>query len=242
MKNTKKHMTSTQMFTEIQDIVDEVVLLGNGHGCGVIEVEASNFSLLSEQEQMARISAYANLLNSLSFPIQILIRNKQVDVSSYINQLNDILSSTTTVYKNLPQEKNHLLLDYIKKYRDFVQTLVKINIVLDKSFYVVLPYSPFEGGIGSAIPKKREANSSITAAKAAIKAKANALQGQLERLGLRSTLLTKEALIRLFYDMYNEGHSVPQRLGDGLVAPIVQSASSAVKASPDKEESQEGKL
>lgn len=224
MKSTKKHMTSTQMFTEIQDIVDEVVLLTNGHGCGVIEVEASNFSLLSEQEQMARIAAYANLLNSLSFPIQILIRNKQVDVSSYINQLNDILSSTTTVYKNLPQEKNRLLLNYIKKYRDFVQTLVKINIVLDKSFYVVLPYSPFEQGLGAAIPKKQDMNSSVAAAKAAIRAKANALQGQLERLGLRSTLLMKEALIRLFYDMYNEGHSVPQRLGDGLIAPVVKAA------------------
>ena len=40
--------SSTQQFTEIEDIAEDIVLLKNGGACLVIEITASNFALLSQ--------------------------------------------------------------------------------------------------------------------------------------------------------------------------------------------------
>ena len=71
MAAQKIHST-TQKFTEIVDFADDIVLLEGGNACMIIEITASNFALLSKREQDSRIVSYAGMLNSLSFPIQIL--------------------------------------------------------------------------------------------------------------------------------------------------------------------------
>src|SRR5437667_61365 len=85
---------STQKFIEIKDITDTVVVFNNNTACSVIEVTASNFALLSKQEQDAKIFSYASLLNSLSFPIQIIIKNKKVDISAYLKSLDQEIQKT----------------------------------------------------------------------------------------------------------------------------------------------------
>src|SRR6266481_4728052 len=90
----QKIHASTQKFTEIVDFVGSTVILSGGNACMIIEITASNFSLLSRREQDIRIYSYAGLLNSLSFPIQILIRNRRMDISSYVHELEEVISST----------------------------------------------------------------------------------------------------------------------------------------------------
>jgi len=46
-----------------------------------------NFELLSQEEQDAKIYAYSSLLNSLSFPIQVIVRSKRLDITAYLRQL-----------------------------------------------------------------------------------------------------------------------------------------------------------
>src|SRR6266545_1930192 len=94
MKPAQKIHASTQKFMEIVDFVGNVVVLEGGNACVIIELTASNFALLSKEEQDLRILSYAGLLNSLSFPIQILIRNKRIDISSYIKELDDVILNT----------------------------------------------------------------------------------------------------------------------------------------------------
>ena len=77
-KNQKGASGSTQRFIEVEDIQENIVMLRGGSACLVIEVQATNFALLSRDEQAGKIAAYAQLLNSLTFPIQILVRNKKV--------------------------------------------------------------------------------------------------------------------------------------------------------------------
>src|SRR6267142_2497827 len=86
--------TSTQKFTEIDQVSRDVVSFTNGNACLIIEVSPTNFALLSREEQDARIFAYASFLNSLTFPIQILINNKRVDISIYINLIAAEISSS----------------------------------------------------------------------------------------------------------------------------------------------------
>lgn len=200
-KTAQKIRASTQRFTEIEDIVEEVVLLSGGNACSIIEVKASNFALLSQEEQAAKISAYGSLLNSLSFPIQILICNKRIDISSYLKFLDGEAQKTALL-------QNEKLENYIKLYRGFVAEMTKVNIVLDKAFYIVVPYSHLEKGAAGAL--KRE--DFLLSAKAALRTKADSLLAQLERLSLKARVLEKEELILLFYNFYNQGTGISSQI------------------------------
>lgn len=181
-----KSKKSTQSFTQIKDIKDDIVLFEDKHACLVIELNAVNFSLLSPQEQDAKIAAYAGLLNSLSYPIQIVIRSKRLDISSYLRLLEQQAQKA--------QDENTS--SQIKKYRDFVAELVKVNTILDKKFYIVIYFSYLE--------KITSFGNFEEVAKANLHSKASSLNSQLSRLNLRARILQKEELTKLFYDLYNE--------------------------------------
>ena len=215
-KTARKINATTQRFTEIQDIVDDVVILSGGSACLVIEVTATNFALLSAEEQDSKIYSYASLLNSLSFPIQILVRSKKLDISSYLKLLD----------AEAKQTQNQMLAEQIKLYRDFVQELVKVNTVLDKKFYIIIPFSYLEkGAIGAAgaVSKKGITDSSFGQnARAALHSKAEGLHSQLSRLNLRAKTLDKEELVKLFYEIYNDDLIETGQASDNVKSPIVR--------------------
>src|SRR6266571_4131647 len=140
MNPNQKISASTQQFTEIVDFQEDIVVFRGGNAALVVEITASNFALLSQKEQLSRIYAYAALLNSLTFPVQILIRNKRIDVSSYLKELDLVIQSTKNAQLNI----------YMRNYRDFVRELVTVNVVLNKSFYFVISFSSLETGIAGA--------------------------------------------------------------------------------------------
>ena len=84
-----KMSSTTQDHLDIANIKDNIVLLKNGGACAVLQAYAINFDLLSLPEQDAAIAAYSSLLNSLSFPIQVTIRSKEMDISEYIDRIKE---------------------------------------------------------------------------------------------------------------------------------------------------------
>ena len=124
IKPAQRKKATTQKFTEIENIEENIVILSGKNACLIIEVNATNFALLSKEEQDTKIFSYASLLNSLSFPVQIFIRSKKLDISSYLKLLE----------AQSGQTQNQLLSTQIKLYGDFVRELVKVNTVLDKKF------------------------------------------------------------------------------------------------------------
>ncbi len=212
----QKINASTQKFTEIIDFVGSTVILAGGNACLIIEITASNFALLSRREQDMRVFSYASLLNSLSFPIQILIRNKRIDISSYLEELDQVIFNT----------KNEQLANYIKYYRSFVQEMVTVNIVLNKAFYVVIPYSALEAGAGGISQTQQHSQSQVEAfamtARKSLEVKAGTILGQLQKFAVSAKVLEKEDLIALFYDLYNEGNSIEvENMTDGINAAII---------------------
>jgi hypothetical protein len=189
--------STTQQFTEIDDIVDNIVLLKNGNACLVIEVTGSNFALLSKRDQDTKIYSYAAFLNSLTFPVQILIRNKRVDVTSYLKLLEEQEGKTT----------NPLLARQIRLYREFIHEMVKINVVLNKTFYIILSYSPLEGGVASTVPVSKSTSPkemNIEKAKKALMGKADSLHGQIRRFAMSTKTLERKELVKLFFEIFNE--------------------------------------
>ena len=215
-KSARKINATTQKFTEIQDIVDDVVILSGGSACLIIEVTATNFALLSAEEQDSKIYSYAALLNSLSFPIQILIRSKKLDISSYIKLLEAEAKKT----------QNQMLAEQIRLYKDFVSELVKVNTVLDKKFYIAVPFSYLEKGIGAAagtVSKKSfDVSSFAQSAKSALHSKAESIHSQLGRLNLRARTLGKEELVKLFYEIYNDTLIETGQATDNIKTPIIK--------------------
>jgi hypothetical protein len=98
---------STQDHLEVEDIIDDLVLLKTGIVSLVLETNAINFELLSEKEQDSRILAFAGLLNSLDFQMQIVIRTERTDVSSYIDRL--VAYKQKQISKALHRQKDFLL-------------------------------------------------------------------------------------------------------------------------------------
>ena len=176
-KTAKNSRATTQKFIEIQDIVDNVVLLSGNNACLIIEVQATNFSLLSQEEQDVKVLSYSSLLNSLSFSIQVFIRSKKIDISSYLRLLDDEVNKS----------QNQLLKNQIALYKDFVAELIKVNTVLDKKFYIAIPYSGLEGGVAAS----------------KLSSKAESLHAQLKRMNLPARTLNKEELVKLFHEIYN---------------------------------------
>ncbi len=218
---------STQEHLEIEDIFDDMVILKNNGAALVIQTTAVNFGLLSETEQDAIIYAYAGLLNSLSFPIQVVVRSKRMDVSSYLESL----------IKWEQKQVNEKIRIQIRKYREFISSTIRENNVLDKRFYVVIPMFPEEIGIGATSPLsfgkptktlKYSKEYIVDRAKNILLPKRDHLMRQLTRLGLKASHLSTQQLIELFYDIYNPAVTGAQRLAtrsDEYLSPIVSSAS-----------------
>lgn len=191
--------STTQVFLEIEDIKNDLLMLTDGSCALVIETTAVNFSLLSEKEQEAMIFAYSGLLNSLSFPIQIYIRSKRKDISGYVDKLQTAQN----------QQKEPAIANRIKQYREFITNTVKERNVLDKKFYIVIPFSALELGVtnmGSLMGKKGlpyPKNYILDRAKTVLTPKRDHIIRQMARLGLKGVQLNNERLIRLFHEMYN---------------------------------------
>jgi len=187
---------STQSFTEVKDIKEDIVLFANGTACLIIEAFATNFALLSQEEQNGQISAYSAFLNSLSYTTQILVLNKRVDITSYLTLLE------TEVRK--PSNKHVAV--YLEGYKNFVQQLVKQNTVLDKNFYVVIPYSGLEGSVVHALSSTVKASHDDTFflnAKTALRTKADGMRAQLSRLNMQTRVLQKDQIAELFRALYD---------------------------------------
>ncbi|MBI2405320.1 hypothetical protein HYV22_04070 [Candidatus Gottesmanbacteria bacterium] len=198
--------SSTQTFIEIEDIDHDIVLFVDGSAALIIATTAVNFGLLSEKEQESLIFAYAGLLNSLSFPIQMVIRSQHKDISAYMKLLED----------QEGKQKNPKLAKSIHSYRGFIQSTVKEKQVLDKKFYLVIPFSSLELGVSAHVlfgskkrglpyPKPYIFERALTI----LTPKKDHMVRLLGRLGLRGEQLTNEQLIKLFFANYNPGAPLP---------------------------------
>lgn len=218
--------STTQRFLDIYDITDDVLLLKDGSSSIVLTVNAMNFGLLAEPEQDAIMYAYAGLLNSLNYPIQIVIRSQTKDVTNYLNLLKDEEEKMVSDVKR----------NWISRYRSFVSELIKDRNVLDKKFYVVVSASSLEMGLlppSSVLPGQNKVDLStiersviLEKAKEILEPRRDHLLGQLARIGLYGYQLTTQEIIQLFYLSYNPEAAEGQQITDtaSYTTPMVQAS------------------
>ena len=217
---------STQDHLPVEDIIDGIVILKDGSCSMILSVSSVNFDLLSEQEQYSLVFAYGGILNSLTFPIQIVIQSHNKDVGSYLNNL-----KTAEEKQINPQLKQR-----IASYRKFIEEVVKKGDILSKSFYVVVNFSSLELGIKSGgtkglkvmfgqvknteLPFNKEYI--LEKAKASLEPKRDHLIRLFSRLGLEIKQLNGKDLIDLFYRIYNEETAGNEKVTDlNYQTPVV---------------------
>lgn len=218
VRQGKKNVAaSTQRFVPIAEIRNDTVLLKNGGLRAVILVEPLNFNLKSESEQQGIIAGYEGFVNTLMFPIQIVLRSTKVNIDPYIEQIR----------MRAEEQKNPLLREQTVAYGKFIEKIIDVADIMQKNFYVVIPLDdmPTES-------KKKGALTQFfswfggddTAPKAALRYKyfpeksqhlkdrVQLVQSGLHNVGLTSERLTTRELIELYYQIFNPKTSQEQKL------------------------------
>ncbi|HBB64963.1 hypothetical protein A3K02_02165 [candidate division WS6 bacterium RIFOXYD1_FULL_33_8] len=205
-------ISSTQDHLEVNEILDDLIITKSGSVALVIQTSAINFDLLAEYEQDGKIYAFAGLLNSLSFHIQIMIRTRRIDISNYVDYLK--------------QQENDSMSEGLKKqlqiYTEFIQNLIVQNDVLDKNFFIIIPFNPAgEIPMSNMLQAKKnreelekqvqmKQDQLLEKAKIFLYPKRDHILKQLGRMGLFGHQLTTKELITELYTIYNPDEEIPK--------------------------------
>lgn len=193
----------TQQYLDVAEVKEDVIVLKNGSLRAVLEVSAINFELKATDEQEAIISQYQNFLNSVDFPLQILISSRKLNIDSYVEFLTD----------KEKQQKTELMRLQISEYKNFVTQLVSMSDIMDKTFYLVVPFAPIENQDKSFFsnfsnmlnPKRNilEKRENFETYKSQIFQRVDHLTAGLSGIGVRIAPLKTPELIELLFNAYN---------------------------------------
>lgn len=199
----EKKFASIQSQMDITDVNKGVVVLKDNSVRGVMAVSSINFDLKSQEEQDALVIGYQQFLNTVDFPVQILVSSKKFDIDPYLEMLS----------KRRKREENALLKEQIGQYIKFVEELTDVTNIMATHFYIVVPFYPIESkkeGFFSkisasfnrkkAIYQKRE---NFETYRSQLYLRMDQVAEGLSGMGLVITPLDTEELIELFYNFYN---------------------------------------
>lgn len=210
---------STQNTLQIAEIRDGIVIMNDGSFRSVLMVKSVNFDLMSPGEQEAVEYSYQGFLNSLYFPVQIFLRSSKVDLRPYIEKLDKIRS----------EHDNMLLALLMDDYINYISNLSQQTNIMDKMFYVVIPYFPhtdvqqaltqsknFFGGLSQMFSSKEQHvtinEADLETAKTELRNRVQAVLNGLSQCGIQGLPLDTQELIELYYDTYNPDTATRQQL------------------------------
>lgn len=203
--------TPAQQFVPVQEVRDGIVVLKDGTLATVILVSSINLSLKSYDEQRATLMQFQGFLNSLDFPIQIVIQSRRYDVRPYI----------ITLQNRLLEQTEPLLQVQTREYIQFIQTFTDQVNIMRKNFFVVIPYIPSiisqDKGVGKLFSffnkTKVDAISDFEEERTQLEERMSVVEQGLTRLGLRIAQLGTQEVIELLYKTFNPGETTTQAKG-----------------------------
>ena len=213
-KNSNKVNQATQNFLNIAEIKDDTVVLKDGGVRAVLLVSSVNFALKGQDEQNALIQAYVGFLNSINFPLQIVIQSRNLNIDGYLGKL-----------KNIEKEQtNELLRRQIADYTDFLRELLDLGQIMTKKFFVAVPFSgvsqekkKFFSQLADALSPARTISLSkkrFENYKDELDKRVDYVASGLSSMSLKTVRLDTQSLIELYYNTYNPELAEVQRLTD----------------------------
>lgn len=214
---------SAQQHVNIAQVKDGVVITRTADLRMIIEVTPVNFALRSEEDQNVIVGQYQNFLNSLSFPIQVVILSRRLDLHPYLTQLEGVVD----------RQPSELLRLQVSEYIEFVRRLTTLVNIMDKKFYVVVPFTPPPSQKASGLKTlfiKRQLSvafspQQFTQYHQQLGERVTTVETGLNSIGLKTSRLSTKQLIELYYYMYNPEEAAEERLTEDVSemrAPIIQ--------------------
>ena len=205
---------STQQYLDIAEIKDDVVVMKDGTLRAVLLVSSINFALKSEDEQNAVINSYVMFLNNLNFMLEIVIQSRELNIDNYLSYLQE----------KEKQQINKLLKIQTAEYIEYIKELTSMGKIMNKRFYVVVPYNPlsdkhksFFSMLGEALKPATSIklkDKSFTRYKDMLNRRLDSVIGGLESMGVSVARLDTQSLIELYYKTYNPETAKNQNLID----------------------------
>ncbi|QFR39689.1 hypothetical protein A9Q91_05710 [Candidatus Gracilibacteria bacterium 28_42_T64] len=205
--------TSTTRHLPFSQIRENIVIMKDDSARLVLKCSTINFLLKNTDEQDSIIISFQRFLNSLDFPIQILVRSRKLDIDSYLAKLND---------KAIKQE-NSLLQNQTYEYIEYLRKLIEVAQIMKKEFYIIIPYdenenksvkddsimgplknfvdSVFKNGVDAIKIKSQIRN--FTKMKKGLVGRSNSIKTGLENIGIRANTIDKADLVKFLTDYYN---------------------------------------
>lgn len=192
---------TTQKFLEIEQVREGIIILKNKSMKGILMVSSLNFALKSEDEQNALLYQFQSFLNALDFSCQIVVQSRRLNITNYLEKLKELEEN----------QKIELLKMQTREYREFVKQLVEEELILTKSFFIVIPYTLLEAaGIDTAeksllkrakIPTLTE--ETFQRCKTQLWQRMEFVALGLRRCGLQAVPLTTPEIIELFWSLHH---------------------------------------
>ncbi len=205
---------STQRFLPVAEIRSNTILLKNGGMRAVLEIEALNFNLKSETEQQAIIAGYGAFVNTLTFPLQIVVRSTKTNIDEYLAHVRAVGETHT----------NELLKNQTLSYAAFMQKLIEVADIMQKRFYVVVPmdrsvrrHTIIEQFFDWLHPddtasKATQRTKEFTAGAKQLNERIELVTSGLSNVGLHVKRMQTRDLIELLYRIYNPKTAQTQKL------------------------------
>jgi len=209
-----KIKVSTQQYLDIAEIKDNTIVMKDGTLRAVLLVSSINFALKSEDEQDAVIESYVRFINNLSFTLEIVIQSRELDIDNYLEYLK----------VKEKEQINKLLKIQTSDYIQYIQELTSLGKIMNKRFYVTVPYDPLTDKRKNFFSLISEALRPATIIKLKDKTfksyqemldrRIDSVAGGLESMGVAVVRLDTQSLIELYYKTYNPETSKNQSLVD----------------------------
>lgn len=203
---------ATQTYLPIAEIKDGVVILKDGTLRAVLMVSSINFALKSEEEQNSIISSYVGFLNSIDFPLQIVVQSRRLQIKPYLTRLIEAEK----------KQQNELLRAQIADYRSFVEQMVGADQIMTKRFYAIISYDPISNRKKSFWARFKEVlkpaltvrlkEERFQQRKQDLDTRVRQVASGLSGINLEVAPLGSQALIELFYATYNPDISFAEGL------------------------------
>jgi hypothetical protein len=203
----------TQDFVSIKEVRDGIITLKDGGVRAIMMVSSINLSLKAYDEQQAIIMQFQSFLNSLDFPTQISLQSRRLDIRPYL----------MTLEKQMADQPEPLLKIQTREYMEFIRAFTDSNSIMTKQFFITVPYSTTElssDSVVSSMFKKKSAPSAKTSEDVLFEEKRSQLEqrmGMIEsglgRIGLKVAPLDTEAVVELFYKIFNPGDTSTENAG-----------------------------
>ena len=228
VKSKTKNFTINSIFDfmEFDKIEDNMIVQKNGtRYVMVVECQGINYDLMSQAEKIGVEEGFIQFLNTLSYPIQLYIQTRKINLDSSLNSYKSEVSKIEQEYSrqrvkyqalvanpnSTEEDKKQALYEFTKQKnlyeygKDIIYNTERMSLnknILNKKYYVVIPYYPEEASQGNfAKEEVREM------AFSELYTRAQSIISTLSVSSVIGRVLTSTELVELLYSAYNRDDS-----------------------------------